>query len=303
MQLDAAISDVVMPNVELFGGTKGMMQLSSQLSMISGSFTLTDLPQFEFEMQQAAESFNRNVWPRLDFLPKFSMRPLLNFALIARLVIDLRALEIDPFDVDFFPGGEPVHPGYHDFRFKLSPPKLHLARLMAGLPNLLNLNQTFELPPLGDPGAHSAMLATLTPMAHLTLPKLIVPLPVIAKMAMVLESLATIQEAFGPDGFSPMGLGRIQRMLRLWGGVPVSIPMPALALKAKLDVLPSLEDVQLGLDMAGDAGSSALVGAMSFSPPKLAFLPMLNLIMALNASMEMMLDIPAFDMCGSCNCC
>lgn len=301
MALDLRMENIRLPNMTMFGGNMGMLNIAQSLSLMAGSFKIDSLPQLEFDMQQAAESFNHNIWPRLNFLPKFKMQSLINFAIIARLVLDLRALEIDPFDIDFFPTGERFHPGYHDYPYKLSPPKLQMARFLAGLPNLLTMSETLDLPPLGDPGALDVLHNRMHGLAHLTPPKLIVPLPMIPKMAMVLESLATIQEAFGDDCFSPSTLGRIDRMIQTWNTFPIPIPWPALALKAKLDVLPKLEDVRLGEEMAGTS-YNYLKPLMQMSPPKLAVAPMINAMIALNASMKMMIDMPAFDMCSMCNC-
>jgi hypothetical protein len=297
------MDNVIMPNFEAFGGNMGMINISATLAMVAGSFTIDSLPQFAFEMEQAAESFNHNVWPQLDFLPTFKMQPLLNFSMVARLVIDLEALGIDPFDIQAFPNGAPFHPGFHDFPFNLTRPKLVMAQFFAGLPNLLTLSETLDLPPIGDSGAMDALHNKLQGLAQLTPPKLIVPLPTIPKMAMVLEALATIKLAFGDDSFSPANLGRIDSMLRLWNSFPIPIPWPALALKAKLDFLPEIEDVRMGIKIASSSDFNRLMPLLAMSRPKLAFAPMITAVMALSASLEMMVELPAFDMCGACNCC
>lgn len=292
MKIDTGFANMVIPNIDFGGGP--MAQIAMTLSMMAGSFTLDNIPQLQMDMQQAAESFNHNLWPRLQPLMQLKIQPLLNFAIVARLVLDLQALGIDPFRVDTFPPA----PMVHSFQFRLTPPKIKMARLMAGLPPLMKLTEVLNIPPLGDPGAVSAMNNRLNALSQLTPPKLIVPMPVLARMAMVLESLATIQEAFG-DGFSPMRLGQIRAMMRVWTNFPIPIPLAALPLKAKLDALPPMEDIRLGEQIAGSSGGTL---SMPFSPPKLAILPFMNVMLALSASMEMALDMPPFDMCSMCSC-
>ncbi|NSX53696.1 hypothetical protein [Parasulfitobacter algicola] len=296
MQIAAGFEAMRLPNIDFGGGA--MAQIAMTLSMMAGTFAIDDLPQLDFQMQQAAESFNRNVWPRLGWLTTLKIQPLLNFAIIARLVLDLRSLGIDPFAIESL--APPPARIRHNFRFALSPPKLRMARILAGLPQLINLPLALNIPALGDPGAMSAMNNRLNGFARLTPPKLIVSMPMLTKLAMVLESLATIEEAFG-DAFSPAGIERVRSMLRLWGGFPIPIPpLPALALNAKLDALPPLEDIRLGEQMAGSMSGTTL--NMRFSPPKLAIMPFMNVMLALNASMTMSLDIPPFDMCSMCPC-
>lgn len=294
MQMAAGLDPVIMPNIDFGGGA--LAQIAMTLNLMVGSFTLDDLPQLQFEMEQAAESFNHNIWPRLHWLPKLELQPLLNFAIIARLVINLEELGIDPFTVIETPPTRMIH----DFRFRLTPTQVHMTRLLAGLPPLMAMNETLNLPPLGETGAVSALQNRLHGLAGLTPPKLIIPMPLLMKLVMVLESLATIQTAFG-DAFSPQRMGQIQTMLRLWGSFPLPLPpLPALALNAKLQALPPIEDIRLGEKMAGS--SSFAVPQINFSPPKLAIMPFMNVMLALHGSMEVALNMDPFDMCNMCPC-
>ena len=292
MQIATGFDAMRLPNIDFGGGP--MAQLAMTLSMMVGTFALDDLPMLEFQMQQAAVSVARNVWPRLSWLTQLKIQPLLNYAIIARLVLDLQALGIDPFRTNTFP----PPPAIHSFRFALSPPQLQMVRLLAGLPPLMKLTEALNLPPLGETGAVSALQNRLNGLARLTPPKLLIPMPLLTKLAMVLESLATIQEAFG-DAFSPSTLGRVDAMLKLWGNIPFLIPLDALALNAKLQALPLMEDIRLGERIAGHSGATL---AMPFSPPRLVIAPFMNVIMALHASMQVALDMEPFDMCSMCNC-
>ena len=170
---------------------------------------------------------------------------------------------------------------------------------MAGLPQLFQMTEALDLPPLGDPGVAPAMQNRFNMMARLSPPQLIVPMPMLMKLMMVLESLATIEAAFGDDAFMPAGMMRTRSMLRLWGGFPIPMPpMSALAMNMRLAALPPLEDIQLGEQMLGSMSNPSF--RMAFSPPKLAIMPFLNVAMALNTAMTMSLDVPPFDMCSLC---
>ena len=294
MKIDAGFDPMRLPNISILGGP--LAQISLTLALAVGNFKIDLLPQLEFEMEQAASSFQRNIWPRLGFLTTFKIQPLLNLVLAARLALDLRELGLDPMTMKA--GDLPPHPGYHNFAFRLSPFKLKMARLTAALPNLLKMNETLKVPPLGDNDCFPTLNNRLNGLAGLSPPSLQIPFPMILKLAMVLESLATIKEAFGDDALSPSRLSRIEMMMRLWMTFNIPIPMPALALKAKLEALPPMEDIRLGEEVAGSSGM-ALGG--SFSPPKIAILPFLNVMIALHAALNLAIDLETWDQCATCN--
>ncbi|MCD2184670.1 hypothetical protein [Rhizobium sp. GN54] len=296
MKIASGFQPETLPNLDFGGGPLG--QIAMMLSLMSGTFALDDLPKLEMQMEQAANSIARNVWPRLGWLTTLKMQPLVNYALVARLVLDLQALGIDPFVVDTFPASSSTIP---NFGFALSPLKLRMAKIVAGLPTIMQMSEMLDLPPLGDPGAVSALNNRLQGMASLAPPSLIIPMPLLMKLAMVLESLAKIEEAFGPDAFSPAKLGRIETMLSMWRGFQLPFPTPelALALNAKLDLLPTMEDIRLGEAVAGQTAGAF---AANFAPPKLAIGPFLNMVLALHASLQFAIDMEPFDMCGSCSC-
>ncbi|WP_118136813.1 hypothetical protein [Oceanicella sp. SM1341] len=291
VQIATGLEAMRLPSLDLGGGP--LMQVAVMISMMSGTFTFDDLPMLEAQMAQAADSFSRNIWPRLGWLTTFRMQPLLNMALIARLVIDLTALGIDPFSL----GAPPPAPAISSFRFALARPQLQMARLLGTLPALPAMMLALDLPPLGETGAVPALANWLDGLASLSPPKLIIPYPVILKLAMVLESLATIQEAFG--AVSPATVQRLDAMLRMWSTFPLPVPLPALALSEKLALLPPMEDIRLGERAAGQAGATM---ATAFSPPRLAIAPFLNVMLALQASLNLAVDLEPFDQCAMCPC-
>jgi len=177
---------------------------------------------------------------------------------------------------------------------------LQMAKIVAGLPTIMQLSETLALPPLGEPGAATALSNRLNAFASLTPPSLVIPMPLLRKLIFALESLATINAAFGDDAFSSATLARIQIMFARWNSfqLPIALPELALALNAKLDLLPTMENIRLGEAIA----SSPNMFAVHFSPPKLAIAPFLNVVLALKASLQFAIDMEPFDMCSLCNC-
>lgn len=297
MQIATGFDPEVLANID--AGSGPMAQTAKMLSLMSGNFTLDDPPQLEMQMRQATESVARNVWPRLGWLTSLKVQPLVNFSTIARQVLDLQAFGIDPFTVTDFPPvpASPSMSNSHSFDLALTPPQIKMAKLLAGLPPIMRLNETLDIPPLGDTEAPSALQNRLDALASLTPPDLAIPLPSLTKLALVLESLATIRQAFGDD-LSPIEVDRIQSMLARWTRFQAPIPRAALTLRKKLDTLPTLEEIRLGESIAGS--SNTAVAAAQFSPPKLTIAPFLNVVLALRGAMQMALDMEPFDMCSTC---
>lgn len=295
MQIAAGFNPASLPPLNFGGGP--MIQMAMMFSLMAGAFALDDLPALEMQMEQAGQSIVSNVWPKLGWLTSLKMQPLLNFAIVAQLALDLQALGIDPFNIESFPS---VPESMNSrFRFALPMPQIALTRLVAGLPNLLMMNDILGLPPLGESGAVSALRNRLDGFASLKPPSLAIPFPVLQKLTWVLQSLATIQAAFGPGAFQPPMFHRIQRMIALWSGLRMPFPpLEALALSAKLDSLPSMEAINMGQTVAGSMGGFS----MGFTPPTLAIAPFLNIVLSLNGAFQLALDMDPFDMCSMCPC-
>ena len=287
IRLAAGLGAMRLPGLSL-GGLGG---LGMTLSLMMGTFALDDLPKLEVQMQQMAGSFAANVWPRLGWLTTLPLAPLMNLALAARLTMSLQGVGLDPFTM-----GPPATPGgLGSLAFALTPPQLAMARMLASLPSLAALAPALGLPPLGE-GGMAGLSARLGAMAALSPPALAIPMPALLRLGLAVEALGTIQAAFGD--LSPATFGRVSAMLRIWGGLRLPLPLGALALSAKLDALPAFEDVRLGGELAAGAGAS-LVG---FAPPRLAILPFLTAMLALQGGLAMALDMPAFDQCALCPC-
>lgn len=293
LRMEAAMSSMTLPDIALGGG--GLSQFAMSVSLMGGTFALTDLPKLDFQMQRSASSFAANVWPRLGWLTTLRLTSLLNLGLAARLALDLRAMGLDPFEMGG--GGPPAPPALPSMAFRLSGPQLARARLLAGLPALPPMMAALNLPPLGEAGALPALSNQLGLLAGLSPPALAIPMPLILRLAMAMEALALARQAFGD--LSPMAFQRADAMLRMWAGFPLPLPLGALALAGKLDLLPDLEAVQAGGAMAG-----CMAGAFAtpFSMPKLAILPFLSAMLAVQGAMGLALDMPALDQCAACPC-
>ncbi|MEM6932236.1 MAG: hypothetical protein AAF526_01485 [Pseudomonadota bacterium] len=283
-----------LPKIDLGGGPLASLALT--LNLCIGTFTLDDLPMLDLQMQQAAESFQKNIWPRLKFLSTFKIQPLLDMAICARLVLDLTDMGLDPFNISA--GDIPSSSSLpHSFRFAMSPPKLQMMKLMLGLPPLFNVAAALDLPPLGDPEAAPAWNNKMAGLAKLSPPTLQIPFPLILKLAMVLEALAKIHEAFGPNALSPSYRSQIMAMFKLFMKLNIPLPMPALALTPKLELLPPMEDIKLAERFA----SKPLSMRSNFVAPKLAIAPFLNVMIGLHLAMNLALDLETWDQCAACN--
>ncbi|MEM8740473.1 MAG: hypothetical protein AAGE13_03160 [Pseudomonadota bacterium] len=290
IRLATGFETMHLPSVKL--GSK-LFSIAAGLNIAGGVFTLDDIPMLELQMNEAAASFQRNVWPRLSFLTSINPMPVINLAMIARLSLALEALKIDPMN----PTGmtPPASPPAHILALRLSPPKLAAMKLVAGLPPLFKIAEKMNIP-LGDPVGPTALANRLSLLSGLAPPKLTVSWPLMLKLALVLESLAKIKEAFGVDAMTPAGQTRIAMMLKGWMKLALPIPMPAIALMEKLDLLPPVPDIKAGTELANHP---ALAAMARFSPPKLAILPFLNVMVALKAALD--LELPVFDQCAACN--
>lgn len=294
MQIAAGFDLARMPRIDFGGGAA--FQLSAMFNLMVGNFKLDDLPMFEMQMQQAAASIESNVWPRLGYLASLKIQPLLNYALVARLVLDLQGFGLDPFEM----ASEPPVPFSHSYSFALSRPHFEMVKFMGGLPALAMLSETLNLPPLGSPESYSGLSNFFGAMANLRPPHLSIPFPTLTKLALVLESLATINEAFGDAGFAPATVRRVRLMLQNWSFFNIPIPLPALRLNQMLQTLPPMEDIKLGERIAGSSNFAA--PSFHFSPPRLAISPFLNVMLALQGSLQFAIDMEPFDMCSMCPC-
>ncbi|MEM9146859.1 MAG: hypothetical protein AAGC57_11720 [Pseudomonadota bacterium] len=264
MQIAAFMQSLRLPSFSLNGG------LMAQLKIALGMFDLFDIPKLMLQLKMGTESLQAHALPALSFLAKLNLSALLQLAMVARLQLALDALKIN------LAAGMPPVPTSFSFNphFALKPPQLQLGTMILGIPIAMKFSETLGVP-VNRMSSHFAALAKIKP------PQLGISVNAMLKMCMALDAIATIQAAFGANALSPSGLSGIAAKLKLYAGLPIpDIPLPPLALNAKLDGLPSLD--------ALSAGVGALpAGGLTLQLPNIPILPMLNLMAALNACINL----------------
>lgn len=268
MRLDMAIAawmqSLKLPSIKLNGG------LFAQLKIAMGMFDLFDLPNLNAQLALGAQSLKANVLPSLQFLAKLNLSAVLRLAMIARLQLALDALKIN------LSAGMPTPPGTFSFnaRFALTPPKIMLGQMILAIPIALGLSAKLGVPATSL-GSHFSALAKIKP------PSIGISMPMMLKICMALDAIATIKLAFGINAMTSAGLSQIAAKLRLYAALPMpNIPLPPLALMMKLDGLPSLPDLKAG---AGAIPASGL----SVSLPVIPILPHLTLMATLAATLNL----------------
>ena len=285
MTLNAALGNMILPRFSPAAGP--MIGLAAQLNIAGGLFTLDDLPTLQMQMRQAAFTINSHVIPNTQMLLNVRMPPLLQLALIAKL-----KLSIDPIVFSAMMNGQ-GQTAQHSIRtgMALTPPKISMLQMVAGIPPLLGLAEKLNIP-VGDPGGASMMAAKLQGMASLTPPTLSIAWPKLLRLAIMLDAIGTIQAAFGENALTPVGLRGIAATLNTLMRVPLPNPMPDLGLAAQLADLPKLESVRYGA-----AGVKNAMG-LAVRPPRIGIVPFLNLVMALRLSLNDLLGLDPINYCG-----
>lgn len=259
MGIAAYFASIRLPSVALNGG------LMAQLKLALPAFDLFDLPRLQAQLALAAASFNGTVLPKLGFLLRIRLAPLINLAAIARLSLALPAVGLS-----FGSAGIPPLPPRLNLRFALTPPLVKLGHMLVGIPVAFKLAETFGSGRAGFTGLH----AHLSAMARIAPPT--INLALMLRLALVLDCIATIRAAFGINALTPSGLASIAASLRAWLALPLPNPMPNLMLAPKIDLLPPLPDIKLGAAMAGSSFTLAL--------PHIPLMASLSAVLALQAN-------------------
>lgn len=296
IRINAAIQNMRLPTISVMTPPSGpLIAIAAQLKIAGGVFTIDDLPKLEAELKQSAYTINRFLLPRLKLLMRFNPLPVIQLAAVARL-----KLAIDP--IEFAAMTDPANTAPHRFSFAtsftppaLTPPKLKLALALSGIPTLLSVAESLNMS-LADPGVPGAFLGRLNALASLQMPALDLPMGELLTLAAILDSLAVIKEAFGDDAMTPKGLSSIALSLNTFMRLPLPSPLPNLALAESLALLPPLDNVKIGATAAG-AHPQSLAG-FRFTPPKIAIMPFISLVLALRASLNGYLKIDPLDFCG-----
>jgi len=287
MRVAAVMTNLRMPSISPTAGP--VLGLAAQLKIAGGTFAIDDIPKLEAEIWQAAYTINNVVLPKLKPLAAINPLPIMQLAMVAKL-----KMSIDPIAWDAALGG--ATPASHSITtgFALKPPQVQLAKLVAGIPPLVNALDPLKLN-LADSGTPGLFLGHLRRMAGIGMPTLNIPLGEVLRLVAILTAIADIQQAFGANAMTPAGLSKIAASLSAFQRLPLPSPMPDLSLAEQMD-LPLPEDIKYGAAAAGSG-----LANFGFTPPNIAVMPFMNGVVALRLALGELLDLDPLDACGACD--
>ncbi|MEX0309314.1 MAG: hypothetical protein AB3N17_03620 [Tateyamaria sp.] len=287
-----------MPGMPFYGMPK-LMSMTAQMSAVGASFPMTDSRALLADLKRTLRSMAMQLMPFISSAQAMPALQLSNMVLAARMTLSLRASGLCPMalsGVDMsFSNSEglgnprttlntaissamsmhaPSIPG-----FGLPFPKLSLAMYLASLAPLATAPTTLGLPHVSNPNFAAMAMSMLSGLA--SIPALPFDLNSLLSDLSRLSDLSAIQQAFGPDAMSSAGILRVQNMLNFMGRLRLpSLPAFALSLAPKLDMLPSLDAVRTGAEVAR-SGAGTFAASMRFNPSLPVILPFLTLLDAL----------------------
>lgn len=283
------------PMMTLKAGVFGTISLAQKIKLALPALTIDGIPALEADLQNEADTFRKNVWPHLRFLTNFKMQPLLALSLAARLHLNLeKLLGIDPLRADL---GEVPKAITHRFNASMSLPPIPKMRLIASLSPAIDLANQWDLD-LGDRETPNIMSNRLMAISKIRPPSFQIPFPLLLKLSAMLEQIAVIQEAFGPDAMSPEGLRNISARLKLYNRFALPIPPIPFPLQANFKIPPpELPDLATGLK-----SPPGFASGLTTLPMRLSIAPVLDVMIALRLSMNLALDIEPISPCKTCAC-
>jgi hypothetical protein len=276
-------------------GSFGTISLAQQLAVALPTLKIDDIPMMELELGELANSFQKNIWPRLSWMTNLKMQPLLALALAARLHLNLeKILGVDPMTLS---AGEIPPRIRHRLNTQFHLPSVPKMRLIAGLAPAIDLANRFKID-LGDREAPAVFNNYMKGLSRISPPTFDIPFPLVLKLAAMLESLAVIQEAFGDDAMTNSGLRNIATRFRFYNHFNLPLPDIPLPLMANFDIPPPpLPDLATGLRApAGFASGLAML------PLQVSVAPFMNMMVALALAMKLALDIEPMSPCMTCAC-
>lgn len=295
-----------------------LLTMSAQMSSLAALFPLHDINALIAELQQMLASLRAHVLPIMAgaaALPKLAMA---NMVMAARMTLSMRLKGLCPMSLSgldhSFAAANNLAPPTATFNaavnasarmggagmpgFGLPLPQLGMAMSLAAVALLASLPASLGLPAVGSTDFAGAAMAALARLA--SIPALPLDLGDLMSQLARLSDLAAIQQAFGMDAMTSAGVSRVQAMLNFMGGLRLpSLPAAVLALQPKLDMLPTMEAVQTGAQVAR-LNVSTVSSAMRLSPMRP---PILSALMALNALKAVLADalgVPAMSGCAAC---
>ena len=299
-------------------GIPSLMTMTAQMSSLAAVFPLGDINALIAQLQQMLASLRSFVFPLMSAaaaLPKLTMA---NMVLAARMTLSMRAKGLCPMslsglDHSFAASHNLASPtatlnasinasarmGAGAFpRFGMSMPQVNMALSMAALAPLASLPASLGLPAVGSTDFVGAAMSALAGLV--SFPTLPLDLSALMSQLASLSDLAAIQQAFGMDAMTSAGVSRVQAMLNFMGTLRLpSLPSLALSLQPKLDMLPTMEAVQTGAQVARLHAPtfSMAMGMTPIRPPVLSALTALN---ALKAVLADALGVAPGSCCAAC---
>ena len=308
-----------MPGMPFYGMPR-LMSMTAQMSALGTSFPMTDPRALLADLKQTLRSMSMQLMPFITSAQAMPSLQLSNMVMAARMTLSLRAGGLCPMalsgvDMSFSNSeglGNPratlnaaISSATHFSAqpipaFGLPFPKLNLAMYLASLAPLANAPATLGLPHVSAPNFAAMAMNLLSGLA--TIPALPLDLNKLIADLTRLSDLSAIQQAFGSDAMSSAGISRVQNMLNFMGRLRLpGLPIAALSLAPKLDILPSMDAVRTGAEVVR-SGAGTFAASMRFNPSLPVILPFLSLLDALKQVLADALGTTAGAACPACKC-
>ncbi len=258
-----------------------LAEAARKLGNAAGDFPLDDPVRLAEELLASVQSFNEHAYPHLAPLVPAKSDPITKVAALARA-----KKALGEADYAALVAGDPpptsAPPAPPAAAAALASPAAAKAAALgktAGLAEALGI-------PLAEAGAPAALQQMLQSLAAVPVPSAAATPAQILKMAAMLEQMAAIEDAFGPDALTLPGLRAIaedHRKLMALGPPPGPPPLAALA-TAK--AAPAPEDVAAGAKAAEAMSPQQAQSLAGVKPPKIPAQPMMEALAALRAALD-----------------
>lgn len=293
-----------------------LMSLTARLGGVAGSFPLTNMSALTADLRLSLRSLSGFLFPLMSQMQSIPRIHIGNMVMAARLTLSMRSLGLCPLALaglgmsfsDSLNLGDP-QTRYNEAtrfsasirasmsRFAIPMPQMGLAMSLSALAPLATVPSTLGLPPVSSASFNAAAMGMLSELGSIPLPS---PLPNLMADLSKLSDMMAINKAFGMDAMTPAGITRVQNMLSFMARLNLpALPLDLSGLKSKLDMLPSLDDVNTGNEVV-QSSTASFRAALSFKPSMPQILPVLEAINAHKTVLADFLGTSPTGPCGSC---
>lgn len=293
-----------------------LMSLTARMGSVAGMFPLTNMPALMADLRLTLRSLAGFLFPLTAQMQSMPRLHISNMVMAARLTLSMRSLGLCPLALsglgmsfsDSLNLGDP-QATYNEAtrfsanmrasmpRFAIPMPQISLAMSLAALAPLATVPTTLGLPAVSSLNFNAAAMAMLSQLGSIPLPS---PLPDLMADLNRLADMMAINKAFGMDAMTPAGISRVQNMLSFMARLNLpALPLDLSGLQSKLDMLPSLDDVNTGQGVV-QSSTASFRSAVSFNPSLPLILPVLEAINALKSMLGEFLGTSPTGPCGSC---